>query len=207
MRRVASRKIQCSMGADTVCPLFTKRRDAPADLPTKEVTMRSQHHISSPSAARPHPPRRVALLIVLGLASLPGVSDSLYAQEVVVPRGDDLGYVGLSWTVLDVAQRYEERRFPVIASIRPCSPAHVVGLEPGDVLRTVNGRDARRSPAFSPGGAGTLYEVEVERKEERLIFLIEAAPRPESVPAPIAHPPLGPPEDWNCESDEPEEHD
>lgn len=200
-------EIQYSMGADTVRPLLEMWRDNHADLPTKGLTMRSQHHFSSPSAARPQPPGRVALLIVLGLASLPGVSDPLHAQEVVVPPGDDLGYVGLSWTVPDVAQRYEERRFPVIASIRPCSPAHVVGLEPGDVLRTVNGRDARRSPAFSPGGPGTLYEVEVERKEERLIFRIEAAPRPESVPAPIAHPPLGPPEDWNCESYELKEHD
>lgn len=138
---------------------------------------------------------RVALPLLLGLTSVPGVSDSLKAQEVVVPRGADLGYVGLRWTVPDVVKRYEERRFPVIASIRPCSPAHVVGLEPGDLLRTVNGRDARRSPAFSPGGPGTLYEVEVERNEERLVFLIESALRPDSVPAPIAHPPLGPPED------------
>ena len=149
-----------------------------------------------------------ALAIVLGLTSFPGVADSLKAQEVTVPRGDGLGYVGLRWTVPDALKAsYEERRFPIIASIRPCSPAHVVGLEPGDLLKAVNGTDARRSPAFSPGGPGPVYRVEVERKQERLVFLLKSAHRPDSVPAPVTHPPLGTTENWNCESGEPEEQE
>jgi len=108
-------------------------------------------------------------------------------------------HLGLQWEIRDVMEADPDRqRPPVVAGVYPCSPAHLAGLEPGDVLISVNERDARENPTFPPGGPDTAYRVEVLRGEESLKIGLVSAEVPDSMPRLVRQAPVGPPERWNC---------
>lgn len=122
-------------------------------------------------------------------------------QEIGVPP-DSIGlrtWIGVGWNVPDpMIEPLEKRRPPVVRSVVPCSPAHYAGLEPGDLLLRVNGRDAREDDPFR-GGEGTDYRVDVERGGKQLVVTFKRVQRPpERTPRPVTEAPVGSPADWNC---------
>ena len=102
----------------------------------------------------------MAFLRVLGIALLLGSAHPATAQ-VTAPRAEGLGFLGLTWEILDPMEMDPARqRPPIVSGIFPCSPAHLAGFEPGDILLRVNEKDSREGPAFPPGGPDTAYRVE-----------------------------------------------
>ena len=107
-------------------------------------------------------------------------------------------WIGVGWKVPDpMIETLEERRAPEVWGVVPCSPAHYAGLEPGDLLLRVNGRDARESGPFR-GGEGTDYRVDVDRGEKQLMVTFRRVRRPESTRQPVMTAPVGRPSEWNC---------
>ena len=143
--------------------------------------------------------RRVACLAVAALAVL---ADGVAAQGVSVPsRMGRAGlWIGMAWTVPDAGEPVPEaRRWPRVSRIRPCSPAHFAGLQPGDELLSVNGRDTRHGAPFPAGSEGTEYTVEVERRGTGVLTIrLQLARRPPEVLEPVSEAPIGSPADWNC---------
>ena len=128
------------------------------------------------------------------------VSADLAAAQISVSRAKGLGYLGLRWEVRDAMETNPERqRLPIVAGIYPCSPAHLAGLEPGDVLVRVNQQDPRAGPAFPPGGPGSAYRVEALRGEEPLEVEFLSTEVPDSMPSFVTEAPVGRPERWGCE--------
>lgn len=87
-----------------------------------------------------------------------GVAYDLYPgglQDVLVQEGK-LVYPPVS-----------ERPHPIIVLVRPCSPGDEAGLRPGDVMLTINGRDAREIPKpWRESRVGVVQEITVRRGEE-----------------------------------------
>lgn len=138
----------------------------------------------------------------LTLAALAVLADGVAAQGVSVPSrmGMDGLWIGMAWTVPDAAEPSREaRRWPRVSRIRPCSPAHLAGLQPGDELLSVNGRDTRHGAPFPPGSEGTWYTVSVQRQGTEVLTLrLQLAKRPPEVLEPVSEAPIGSPADWNC---------
>lgn len=118
-------------------------------------------------------------------------------RTVTLPTDSTTGWLGFHQGVRDPMESEEDRRLPVVRAVFPCSPAHFAGLEPGDLLVTVNGQDARR-PALFDGPLGGEHEVMVDRAGERLTIKLVRAPRPKEIGEPVTTPPIGSPADWKC---------
>lgn len=129
------------------------------------------------------------------------VATSAQAQRTISVSPDGTAtrtWVGLGWNVRDpMIEPPEMRRMPVVRSVVPCSPAHYAGLEPGDLLLTVNGKDARLDSPFE-GGKGTVYRVEIQRGGKQLTVAFQRVERPENTFQPVNVAPVGRPSDWNC---------
>jgi S1-C subfamily serine protease len=68
--------------------------------------------------------------------------------------------------------------FPKVERIAPGGPATRAGLVDGDVLLSVNGRDAREPRLFSNRRPGTRYVLRIRRgSEERETTLVIGPPR------------------------------
>jgi C-terminal processing protease CtpA/Prc len=138
----------------------------------------------------------------LTAAALTVLADGAAAQDASIPSGMGVSglWIGMAWTVRDAAEPDREaRRSPSVSRIRPCSPAHFAGLQPGDALLSVNGRDTRHGAPFPPGSVGTEYEVRVERPGTGALTLrLQLARRPTKVMEPVSEAPIGSPADWNC---------
>jgi S1-C subfamily serine protease len=70
--------------------------------------------------------------------------------------------------------------YPVISAVLPGTPAHRAGLEAGDQILEIGGRDAREEGALRVQ-AGVRYTYRIRRgQEEREVTLVAAArpPRP-----------------------------
>ena len=108
-------------------------------------------------------------------------------------------WIGVGWHVPDaMIEPLEERRAPVVRSVMPCSPAHYAGLEPGDLLLRINGRDGRENGPFQ-GGEGTVYRVDVDRGGKQFTVTFRRVRRPEvTLHPPVMTNPLGRPSDWKC---------
>ena len=73
----------------------------------------------------------------------------------------------------------EERDYPVITGVHPCSPADSAGVRVGDLLIRINGRDAREvPPPFHESKAGVVQELELRRGDEHLRVSVREVPFP-----------------------------
>ena len=136
-------------------------------------------------------------------SSFPGVA-SAQLQVEVARETDRLGELGMSWQFDgpfnlsdDGARRATSP--PSVSSITPCSPAHRAGLEPGDILLKVNGRDGTAGRLFPNGAPGTPYHLEVQRGTERWTVLLEVGPSRENALQPVTAAPVGTMQEWGCQ--------
>ena len=141
-------------------------------------------------------------VVCLAAVAVVGLAHGVAAQGVSVPSQMGMSglWIGMAWTVPDAAEPDREaRRWPSVSRVRPCSPAHFAGLQPGDALLSVNGRDTRDGAPFPPGSVGTEYEIRVERQGTGVLVLrLQLARRPTKVMEPVSEAPIGSPADWNC---------
>ena len=135
---------------------------------------------------------RVCVLV----AALMAMTSPAEAQRTVNVMADST-WLGYHRAVRDPMEPQENRRLPVVRAVFPCSPAHFAGLEPGDLLVTVNGQDARTPTAYQ-GPLGTEYEIVVDRAGERLNVKLVRARRPKATGEPVAIAPIGSLADWEC---------
>lgn len=142
--------------------------------------------------------RGLALRASILITALMAVAAPADAQRTVtLPTDSATTWLGLLRGVRDPMEPPEERRLPVVRAVFPCSPAHAAGLEPGDLLVTVNSEDARRPAPFS-GPLGAEYEVVLDRAGERVAVTLVRAPRPQEIGQPVRTAPMGSPADWKC---------
>ena len=138
----------------------------------------------------------LASRVYIVVAALMAVAAPADAQRSLNVTGDST-WLGYYRAVRDPMEPQENRRLPVVRAVFPCSPAHFAGLEPGDLLVTVNGQDAR-IPAAYQGPLGTEYEIVVDRAGERLNVTLVRARRPKETGEPVTTAPIGSPADWKC---------
>lgn len=128
------------------------------------------------------------------------------SREISVPP-DSIAlraWIGVGWDVPDpMVEPLEERRVPVVRSVVPCSPAHYAGLEPGDLLLRVNGRDARENDPFRVD-EGTDYRVHVDRGGRQLLVTFRPVRHPDMTLPPVTTAPVGSPSGWNCPAPPPQ---
>lgn len=67
---------------------------------------------------------------------------------------------------------------PVISEVTPGSPAALVGLQPGDVVLQVNGRDAREPGLLRVREAGQEFVLRIRRGTELRDVTVVAVPNP-----------------------------
>lgn len=153
-------------------------------------------------------PTRLTPCLLLGLAlacaPMPRAASAQQPAEVRAEAG--AGSLGLGWRAVGpftvgadghlVASRHAE-----VTGVRPCSPAHVAGVEPGDVLLAVNGRDGRSGGLFPDAAPGTPYELRIRRGPETLTLRFEVGPPARERTEPVTAPPVGTPEAWGCRPD------
>lgn len=129
------------------------------------------------------------------------------AESQQKPRSPEAtGYHGISWTAsLSVSLNENgepirtRKELPRVTSVRPCSPAHRAGIEPGDRLVEVDGRDlSQPGPPFEKIRPGEAYRFVVERDGEWLEVEITLRERPANPPAAVVTAPVGSLQDWNC---------
>ncbi len=90
-------------------------------------------------------------------------------------------YTGYSYSGSPVVQPDGSVRFaepPVITEVLPGSPAALVGLQPGDVIVQVNGRDAREARGLRAREAGQEFVLRIRRGTELRDVTLVAAPNP-----------------------------
>lgn len=115
-----------------------------------------------------------------------------YQSPFVVTVGDTNSLGG--WPLSD-------RPYPKVVGVHPCSPAHIAGVEPGDVIRGIDGRDGRQIPLFGRDAkVGTAHELALHRGEEDLSVEMRTTGWPDEIPDPVFDSPLGPVTDWDCPS-------
>ena len=130
------------------------------------------------------PPARVAPALPLAVILI--LVGSLQGQE---PRDDAedealLGVTGISYDPVPGGLRFDtqgeviipsvsERPHPVITRIYPCSPAEDVGLQVGDVMIVINGKDAREMPPpWRDALPGIVQDLTIRRGEELIAVSI-----------------------------------
>lgn len=144
-------------------------------------------------------------VLVVGILLCSCLPEGASAQfPVEVAREDGvLGELGMRWKYDGPLVPSEDgvRRAlspPVVSSIVPCSPAHRAGLEPGDVLVRVDGREGTAGMLFPNGTPGTRYRLELRRGSEEWTVFLEVGPRRENPPPPVTASPVGTLEQWGC---------
>lgn len=135
------------------------------------------------------------LLLITLLLAVPAAVDA--QQRVTPPAGSTEDWLGFHRGVRDPMEPEAERRLPVVRAVYPCSPAHLAGLEPGDLLIAVDGEDARRPAPFG-GALGSEYDVVLDRAGERLTVKLVRAERPDEIGDPVTKVPVGSPAEWEC---------
>ena len=135
------------------------------------------------------------LLLITLLVAVPAAVDA--QQRVTLPASSAEDWLGFHWGVRDPMEPEVERRLPVVRAVFQCSPAHLAGLEPGDLLVAVNGEDARRPRPFG-GPLGSEYDVVLDRAGERLTVKLVRTTRPEEVGEPVTKALMGSPAEWKC---------
>ncbi len=156
--------------------------------------------------------RRALLgLGTIGLGFLLGataVAIPAHGQQVSVPRSPEAtGYHGLAWSINATVVRDQNGDWipstsgpRIVMSVRPCSPAHRAGIEPGDKLIASNGQDlgAVGEPPFDSIKAGVKYQLVVDRQGSRLEVEVTLTERPEELPEAVRTAPVGSVDDWKC---------
>ena len=149
--------------------------------------------------------RSVFVVATAVLLCMAAVASPAKSQQK--PRSPEAtGYHGISWTTSLSASLNENgelvrtrKDFPRVTSVRPCSPAHRAGIEPGDELVEVDGRDLKQpGPPFEKIRPGETYQLVVERDGERSEVEITLTERPPDPPAAVVTAPVGSLRDWNC---------
>ena len=141
--------------------------------------------------------------VSLVLVAIIGVVDVRFASAQVpgrIPAATPAkGYIGIAWMVRDPMETdYLRRRAPVVFSVQPCSPGHWAGLQPGDELIEVNGRDARDGPAFPDLKPEAVYSMVVKRGNDRIEAEMAVTAVPAEIPQPVTDGPLRSPAEHGC---------
>ncbi len=94
--------------------------------------------------------------------------------------------------------------FPTVSTVRPCSPAHRAGIEPGDEIVESNGRDMsdlEAGPLFDEIVPGAAYRLVLKRGEETEVLEVDLvmAERLQDTPD-VSTAPVGSLEQWGCPS-------
>lgn len=121
----------------------------------------------------------LALAATVLLALLCSAPSPAAAQDASDPD-PGFGYSGLAWSFPppSVGDAY-----PEVVVVRPCSPAALAGVMVGDRLVTVDGRDAKDSPAFGDSKPGTVHRVVLRRGDDVLEVTFQATGRPDKMPS------------------------
>jgi len=115
-----------------------------------------------------------------------------YQSPFVVAVGDTNSLGG--WPL-------SERPYPKVVGVHPCSPAHIAGVEPGDVIRGIDGRDGRTIPLFGRDAkVGTTHVLALRRDEEALSVEMKTVRWPDDIPDAVFDSPIGPTTEWDCPS-------
>ena len=126
---------------------------------------------------------RVTGLFLLGMSVLPWhVAGQGTPMGVQTPAG---GWIGISVEFTALGERGEVRTAAVITQVVPGSPAQAAGILVGDTLVGFDGQAlSERSFLAIPGTlrAGDLVRFTVRRGGRDRNLLVEAAPRPPSLP-------------------------
>ena len=143
-------------------------------------------------------------VLLLGVAT----SGPAGAQELTVPRSADAtGFHGLTWspgnmmmTATSSGERVSVSPMElIVVGVRPCSPSHIAGFEPGDRIISVDGRDLNeRGPPFVEVRPGLTYKVTVGRDDKRLELSLTLSEIPENPRPSVVTKPIGSPEKWKC---------
>jgi membrane-associated protease RseP (regulator of RpoE activity) len=120
----------------------------------------------------------LALVVFAGVAAHPVAARS---QVVTVPgtgRGSILGF-SYGWEggfTISADGKRHMRQYPTVKSLVPGSPAERARLRVGDVIVSVNGRDAR-TPPFPAVSAGSRVVVRIRRgdAEREITYVARAA--------------------------------
>jgi carboxyl-terminal processing protease len=152
----------------------TRRSELPSDLAALEEVL-DRVRLSAADA----PSREV--LIEGAIDGALGTLGDRYADYYTEEQFDDVSsQLGGSVTGIGVVLERRDRGL-VVQTVLPGSPAERAGLDPGDQIVTVNGRDVRDEPAAAVvgevrGPAGTTVELGLEggRDGERVVAVERA---------------------------------
>lgn len=114
------------------------------------------------------------------------------ASQVVVSPAPGSGFLGFGWLPYGelrlrvgsdgelAVPPLEERPYPLITAVAPCSPADSAGIRAGDVMVRINGRDARERPhPFHESRPGVLQEIELQRDGELFTVSLRETEHPD----------------------------
>jgi len=151
-------------------------------------------------------PRRLgSMLLLLGsivhvppaTAQLLGTRGTIYTGLVYQYPGSFVVTVGD--TISPAAP--PRRSYPSVMGVHPCSPAHIAGIEPGDVITGVNDRDGRHAPLFPADvKPNSTHNLHIRRGETVLSVELRVVARPAETPEAVYQEPLGPVAEWDCPS-------
>lgn len=100
---------------------------------------------------------------------------------MTVTRAPSPYYTGYSYSGSPVVLADGSVRFaepPVITEVAPGSPAALVGLQPGDQIVEVNGRDGRDPTVLRARAAGQEFVLRIRRGTELRDVTLVSAPNP-----------------------------
>lgn len=122
------------------------------------------------------------------------------AQMTVIPRAPSAGELGLSWSKdLPSDPSLPALGPALVTSVTPCSPAHLAGVLPGDLILTVNGRDSREAAPFPSSAAGTVYSLVILRlPADTLRATVVVGDGGVDRPRPMTTSDTRSPAEWNC---------
>ena len=89
----------------------------------------------------------------------------------------DAGFLGLA-TLRSSSPEADPDGYPRVSRVYCGYPAYEAGLRVGDLIVTVNGRDARQPRVISAGRPGTVLDVRIQRAEEVLDLTMVSVRRP-----------------------------
>jgi C-terminal processing protease CtpA/Prc len=89
-----------------------------------------------------------------------------------------------------------------VTAVVPCSPAHRAGVQPNDLILTVNGEDTRERPPFRIATPGTRYEIILQRGADTISTALTIGPPAHDRDPALTTPPIPGAEALGCSAPE-----